>query len=119
MTHLAKISEAASMALHTMAMMASKPDEPLSAHTMAKALGCSEAHLAKVLQRLGKSGLLASTRGPRGGFVLAKDAGAITLLEIYETIEGPLTPSQCLLGKPVCGGNCILGGLLGEVDERA
>ncbi|MEW5735747.1 MAG: Rrf2 family transcriptional regulator [Thermodesulfobacteriota bacterium] len=119
MPHLAKISEAASMALHTMAMMAGNPDEALSARSMAEALGCSEAHLAKVLQRLAKAGLLTSTRGPKGGFVLARPAGAITLLEIYETIEGPLTPSQCLLGKPVCGGNCILGGLLGEVDLRA
>jgi Rrf2 family protein len=60
-----------------------------------------------------------STRGPKGGFALARPAGRITLEEVYEAIDGPLGDSQCLLGRPVCNGSrCILGGLLNSVNRQ-
>ncbi len=118
MAHLVKISEAASMALHTMILLACR-DETLTAHDMAKALSGSENHLAKVLQRLARAGLVNSVRGPRGGFSLARPAAEISLLEVYEAIEGPLLPTGCLLARSICGGNCILGDLLSGVDEKA
>jgi len=39
-------------------------------------------------------------------------------MDIYESIEGKLRPITCLLSKPVCDGNCILGGLLSEVNKQ-
>ena len=119
MSHLLKLSEAASMALHTAAILSARPGELVSTRTLASILGGSEAHLSKVLQRLVKGGLVKSVRGPRGGFTLARDPGEITLLEVYELMEGPLTPTACLLGEPICGGECLLGGLLADVDIRA
>ena len=116
MSSLIKISEAASLALHTMVMLAGDCGRPLSAHEMATGLGVSEAHLAKVLQRLGREGLVNSRRGPRGGFTLGRPADEITLLEVYEATEGPLESIDCLLEKKVCPGNCLLGDLLGKVD---
>ena len=55
-----RISEAASLALHTMALLAAEPDKLLSAAAAAGALGASEAHLAKVLGRLAHVGLVES-----------------------------------------------------------
>jgi Rrf2 family protein len=118
MPPLLKISEAASLALHTMALLASQENSTLSTRQAATRLRVSEAHLAKVLQRLSKQGLLTSTRGPKGGFALARPPRDITLLDIYQAAEGPLRPRNCLLDRPVCEGNCILGGLLGSVDEQ-
>ncbi len=46
--------------------------------------------LAKVLQTLAKSGLIESHNGPKGGYLLAKEAGAITIAQVLEAIEGPL-----------------------------
>ncbi len=103
------------LAIHTTALLAAHDGEVLSNRDMAAFLGASEAHLSKVLQRLGRSGIVASVRGPRGGFMLDKPAEEITLMEVYEAIDGPLAESECLLDEPVCQGNCILGDLLAEV----
>lgn len=119
MTTWFKISEAASLALHTMALMASSPGRRLSNREVAKALRVSSAHLSKVMQRLVKSGLLESVRGPAGGFALTKPAAKTTLREVYEAIEGPLTSQGCLLEHPVCqGGKCLLGGLVQKIDQQ-
>lgn len=119
MSHTLKISEAASLGLHSMVLLAAKPDKPLSTHEVASELRVSEAHLSKVFQRLAKAGLVTSTRGPGGGFVLAKPADTISLLEVYETIDGPLTGEDCLLGDPTCNGKaCLLGGLVKAVNEQ-
>jgi len=118
-TVLLRVNEATSMAWHTMAVLASNGNGLLSTRRMAGMLRASEAHLAKVLQRLGKAGLVCSVRGRRGGFRLAKPAREVSLLDIYESMEGPLRASSCLLGEPICDGdNCLLGDLLDCLNER-
>ncbi|MCF8064724.1 MAG: Rrf2 family transcriptional regulator [Desulfarculaceae bacterium] len=118
MQQLLKISEAASLALHTMGLLASRPGEQVPTRELAARLKVSEAHLAKVMQRLGRAGLVRSQRGPKGGFALERNPEDITLLEVYEATEGPLRERRCLLGKPMCNGNCILGGLLERVGDE-
>lgn len=119
MSHFAKMSEASSVALHAALLMAKAPGKSHTAHDIAELLTVSEATLAKALQRLVKAGVISSTRGPKGGFVMARDPKGITLLEVYEAIEGRLTPTQCLLSRPVCGGECLLQALLKDVDVKA
>lgn len=118
MSNLLKISEAASLALHAMVYLASQENGPVSTARIAEALGVSRAHLSKVMQWLSRDGLVDSVRGPKGGFVLARDPGDITLLDVYEVIEGPLEESECLLDAPACGGQCILGDLLRSVNRQ-
>ena len=114
-----RMSEAASLALHATALLASGPRRPVAARKIATALHASQAHLSKVLQRLARAGLVTATRGPAGGFALGRPAGAITLLEVYEAIEGPLRAPDCLFGRAVCaGGDCICGDLLSDVHGR-
>ena len=73
----------------------------------------SRHHLAKVHQRLAKAGLIRSHRGPAGGVGLAKKPGEITLLEIYEVMEGSMLCNPCLFGKDKCPRtDCVLGVLL-------
>jgi Rrf2 family protein len=118
MSGVVKFSEAASLALHTMGLLAAGPEPARTTHEMAERLDVSENHLAKVLQRLGKAGLVASARGPSGGFHLLRPPGEVTLLEVYEAIEGPLGVSACLFAAARCNGECILGGLLADVGEQ-
>ncbi|MCF8044104.1 MAG: Rrf2 family transcriptional regulator, partial [Desulfarculaceae bacterium] len=73
MQQLLKISEAASLALHTMGLLASRPGEQVPTRELAARLKVSEAHLAKVMQRLGRAGLVRSQRGPKGGFALERN----------------------------------------------
>jgi len=120
MSNIFKVSQAASLAIHAMMLMASSHHKPLSTKEIALTMDASEAHLAKVLQRLGHVGLVKSERGPKGGFTLGKPADAITLLDIYEAIEGPFAVRTCLLGRPICDGGqkCFLGGLMQSIGEQ-
>ena len=112
-----RISEAASLAMHAAGLMAVDPKKRFTAGEMAARLHVSEAHLAKVLQRLHKAGIVDSVRGRGGGFSLRRAPDKISLLSVYQAIEGKLSGSKCLMGKPVCDGKrCIMGGLLGTVD---
>jgi Rrf2 family protein len=119
MPKVMQISEAASLALHSMALLASKPEKIFSVREIASTLHVSEAHLSKVLQRLAKVGLVRSNRGPKGGFVLGKKSIEVTLLEVYEAIDGPLTSNTCLFETPICSGvRCIFGDLLLTTNNR-
>ena len=117
MSNLLRISEAASLGMHAMAVLSSRPKARLSAGDIASMLGVSEAHLAKVLQRLARAGLVSSARGPTGGFELPASRRSVTLLEVYEAIDGPYAPDNCLMGLPAClGKSCILGDLVRSVN---
>jgi Rrf2 family protein len=115
-----RVSEATSLALHAMALLARDGERSLSCNEMATELSVSEAHLSKVLQRLGKQGFVSSTRGPKGGFRLARAPAEVSLLDIYEAVDGPVRFSNCLFDTPVCEGNgdCLMGHLLKSVDDQ-
>ena len=115
MSNFIKISDAASIALHSMAFMAA--NEGISrVADISSYLGVSEFHLSKVLQRLSKSKLVNSTRGPGGGFKLEKNSKDISLLEVYEAIDGQLSETRCLLDVSACkNGKCILGNTLTSI----
>jgi Rrf2 family transcriptional regulator, nitric oxide-sensitive transcriptional repressor len=118
MSNVMKISEATSLALHTMVYLAGKPEKTVSVNEIAEILGISEAHLSKVLQRLSKAGLVESNRGPKGGFKLIKSPEEITLIKIYEVVEGPLQHSDCLYSTKICNNEeCIFHGLLGTMGK--
>jgi Rrf2 family protein len=117
MESVLRISDAASLGLHAMAVLGAS-DGAVSVASMAELLSCSPAHLSKVLQDLGKRGLVTARRGPSGGYSLGRPAGDVSLLDIYEAIEGPLPTATCLLKHPVCNGKCLLGGLTNEMNQR-
>ncbi len=119
MSSLVNISEGASLALHGMAIVAIKAPDRINIKTLSETLDASTAHLAKIFQRLSKAGFVKSIRGPAGGFELAKAATAITLLDIYEAIEGKVNLEYCPLGKDKCQfTHCIFGEKLNQASEN-
>ncbi len=119
MSNALRISEATSLAMHTMALLAKEENGGLSSREIASSLDVSQSHLQKVLQRLGHSGLVRSERGPKGGFRLARPAEDISLLEVYESVEGPLRLANCLFGRTACPNErCILGDLVASVNQQ-
>jgi Rrf2 family protein len=118
MAHPFRMQEATSIALHSMVKIAQAHPEPQQVAVLASEIGVSRNHLAKVLQRLHKAGLVKSKRGPKGGVTLAKEPQQINLLEIYEAIEGKFSPNACLLNKKDCPfKKCIMGNLVGEIGR--
>ncbi len=116
MAGIFQISEATSLAFHSTALMLRK-GEILSVKEIADEFHASEAHLSKVLQRLVKADIVHSVRGPKGGFFLKRED--ITLLEIYEAMEGPLTVKACLMGRKAClFKKCLFDGLLDVAAQK-
>ncbi len=55
--------------------------------------------LEQIMHALRQEGIVTSIRGAHGGFVLSKDAREITVLDVVEAVEGPLTPTVCDAAK--------------------
>ncbi|MEQ7873661.1 SUF system Fe-S cluster assembly regulator [Sphingomonas sp. ASV193] len=67
----------------------------LSATALADETGVPLPTAQKLMQQLSRHGLLTGQRGAGGGYVLARDIGAISLADIVEAVEGPIALTQC------------------------
>lgn len=68
----------------------------LDASSIAERTGVTQRFTLKILHRLVQGGIVCSFKGNKGGYVLARPASEITLLEVVEKIYGPLTLNRCL-----------------------
>jgi Rrf2 family protein len=120
MNTVLRVSQATSLAVHTMALLSADRTRPRSAKDIAAVLHVSEAHLAKVLQRLVRERLVTSTRGPRGGFELAAGAQSAPLMAVWEAMEGRFVDRPpCLFEAPLCeAGTCIFGDLIKKINDE-
>ena len=64
---------------------------PVQGRVVAEAYDIPPEYLLKILQQLVRSRVLRSEAGRRGGFMLRKPPDEITLLEIVEALDGPIT----------------------------
>jgi len=118
MSSVIALSEAAAIGLHSMALIALSK-KVVNVTEIAKKIGSSRHHTAKIMQRLSKRGFLESTRGPSGGFCLKKKPEEISLLDIYEAVEGKITAHSCLASKEKCPfGACLLGDLASKMTAE-
>ena len=91
-----KLSKKTDYALMAIQYMASKgTDRVVNTKEIAEEYKIPVELLAKVLQKLGKKGLIASQNGPKGGYVLAKTPAAISVLSIIQAIEGQVGITEC------------------------
>ena len=120
MSSILKISEAVALAIHACVIIANQKAESKTTTTsIAGALKASEAHLAKVMQRLAKAGIVDSVRGPGGGFVIKAKQEAIRLIDIYEAVDGVFKCSNCLFDHQSCDGKtCLLGNFIENINEQ-
>lgn len=65
-------------------------------------LSLSSPFLGKILQNLVKQKLLISTKGPNGGFALARATGEITLYDIVTKVDGEEFFTNCLISLQPC-----------------
>lgn len=118
MSKLFSLSEASSIAIHAMVLVA-KAEGMINVNQIAEVTKTSRHHVAKVMQRLSKDGFINSSRGPSGGFNLKKDAADISFLEIYESIEGKAEIAHCMFESPVCPfGKCIMNNITARISAE-
>ncbi len=119
MAKVLNITEAVTIALHSMIIIANKPDEQMNVKVISTLIDSSKFHVAKILQKLVKDGYLGSHRGPSGGFYLKANPNELTLLEIYEAIEGKIIIAECPIDHDHCPfGTCVFDDLTVQMTKQ-
>jgi len=77
-----------------------------SIKTIAKRRNLSEKYLERIVSFLKKGGILKSTRGAYGGYLLAKEPKDMLISDILIAVEGDLSPVECLHRDVDCGIDC-------------
>jgi len=116
-----RLSKKADYALMAMKHLAVKTDvASVSAREIAEEYGIPIELLAKVLQRLARRGLLTSHQGTRGGYRLSRPTTAISVADIIEAIDGPLTVTACSTSDDQCGqfAKCNVRDPLWRIKDR-
>jgi Rrf2 family protein len=91
-----RLSEGVEWAVHSCTVLAALPNgRALGPADLAAFFDVPKAYLAKQLQALSKAGILGATRGPSGGYRLARGTGDITLRDIVQAIEPPGPSFRC------------------------
>src|SRR5450631_1159272 len=115
-----RLTKKADYGLMALKFLAERSDMPsLSAKDIADAYGIPAQLLAKILQRLTKTGLLRSHAGMNGGYALARDARTISAFEVIHSIDGPFFITSCTKGAKGCDltPSCTIKEPLARVNE--
>lgn len=94
-----------------LACLASQPARLWTAAEVAERTRVGLPTVSKLLKKLQRSGLVASTRGSHGGYQLARPAGEITAAHILDALEGPFAITECSGQHSACDleSNCRVG----------
>ena len=98
-------SQTVEYALRAVAFLASQSPDARNTEQIAKATKVPPAYLSKVLQNLGKAGIVRSQRGLHGGFSLVKDPADLTILEVVEVVDPIQRIRSCPLDLKGHGAN--------------
>jgi len=76
--------------------------------------------LAKIVSQLSVAGVVQTSRGARGGVSLARPSSDITLLEVIEAIDGPITLNECVIDPSTCpfGDSCPVNEIWCEAQAK-
>jgi FeS assembly SUF system regulator len=115
-----RLSKKADYALMAMKHLAMRPDASASAREIAEQYDIPIELMAKVLQRLARRHLLTSHQGTRGGYRLARASSAISVADIIQAIDGPLTVTACSTDAENCGqySKCSVRDPLWRIKDR-
>jgi len=96
------LTRKADYAIRCVLILSSQKNKIANVTEVAEQMDIPKNFLAKIVQQLVKAGILASIRGINGGFKLAKETHEINLLDVIETVEGPLGMNRCVIDKRRC-----------------
>ena len=99
MLRMSRLTDYATVLL---AALAGEPGRVQTAALLAEQTRIAAPTVCKLLKQLQRAALVTSTRGPRGGYQLARPATQISAAAILDALEGPLALTDCSAGH----GNC-------------
>ena len=91
---------------------------PVNLNDIAKRQGISAKYLWQIVNLLKTAGFVRGTRGPKGGYVLVRQPAEITLLDVIQVLEGPVTLVECVDDPDYCSrtGTCVAYTVWSEVS---
>lgn len=92
------ISQTAEYALRAVTVLASHPDRPLTAQQIAARTGVPASYLSKVLQALGRAGLVQAQRGLGGGYVMSRPLAEMSVLDVINAVDPLKRIDRCPVG---------------------
>jgi Rrf2 family protein len=92
---------------------------PLVVSKIAEMISAPPNFLHHVLNNLARAGLVNCLRGSKRGYQLARPPEEISLLDVFETIEGPLAVTSCTADHDWCTNapHCLLAGIWFNVQD--
>lgn len=92
---------------------------PVTLKSIAENQGISLSYLEQLFSKMKKSNLVQGTRGPGGGYTLARDVDLISIADIVVAVDEPLDITECE-GMQNCheGKRCLTHGLWSELSEQ-
>jgi Rrf2 family protein len=103
-------------ALRSVCFIAQHDKEVVSVAALVSELNIPKPFLRRLLQQLGRSGVLVSSKGQGGGFRLGKPASKIHLTELMRIFQGPIKINECFLKRSECP-NVRVCPLKKKIDE--
>ena len=100
MLRISKLTDYATVILAT---MAAAPQRLQTATELAERTHIAAPTVSKLLKQLQRAGLVTSTRGLHGGYLLARPPAQISAATILDALEGPLAVTDCSAGHGQCG----------------
>jgi Rrf2 family protein len=116
-----RLSKKADYALLAMTHLAARTDRgAVSARELAESYDIPSELLAKVLQKLVRAKLLASHQGIRGGYGLGRAAERISVADVIQAVDGPLTVTACSSSDHSCDqySKCNIRDPLWRIKDR-
>ena len=104
-----QITRQADYAVRAMLFLAKlEPTQRAATSQIAEVQKIPPSFLAKIISQLSIAGLIHTSRGARGGVLLSRPAASISLLEVVEAIDGPISLNECTLTPDICefSGDC-------------
>jgi len=113
-----KLQMASRLAVYAILELAANPDSQFAAAEIGRKYGISTHHLAKVLNTLGRAGLVRSVRGAGGGYQFSGNAKRTTLMELIQLFEtvGDSGAAAAEPGAETAAGRALRQ-VLDEIDE--
>lgn len=109
-----QITRQADYALRAMLYLAQlEPNQRAATSQIAEDQHIPPSFLAKIISQLSIAGLIHTSRGARGGVSLARNPEEISILEVVEAIDGPISLNECTESPSACpfGEDCPLRSL--------
>ncbi len=111
-----KLSQSVAYAVHAAIRLAEHRESgPISCGRLAELGNMPERFLLQILRDLSKQGILLSTRGGGGGFMLEREPQDVSLLEMIEAIDGPLGSGLPVKTSFPVEAGCVLQAALGQI----